>query len=52
MKNKITPPKTDPSTYTVNTSLKSLANDPFIVQQREKLRTLLNKSKALELQNN
>ncbi|PWK20083.1 hypothetical protein LV89_03893 [Arcicella aurantiaca] len=51
MKNKVSPPKTDPSTYTVNSSLKSLANDPFIVLQREKLRVLLNKSKELKLQN-
>ncbi len=51
MKNKVKPPHTDPSTYTINNSLKSLSNDPFIVQQSEKIRDLLNKGKALTLQN-
>jgi hypothetical protein len=49
MKTKVTPPKTDPSTYSVNPNLKSLANDPFIVKQREKIVELLSKGKNLDL---
>ena len=47
MKNKVKIPKTDPSTYSINPNLRSLANDPFIVKEREKIVELLNKGKGL-----